>query len=80
LKGTNENIKNSKRIQLYKNKGDISNFNTTILLQDIWVQQVVRSLYILTTVQTYLSIIYYICEGMEVSRSQKQYPSWAGEY
>jgi len=29
-KGTNENIKNSKRIQLYKNKGDISNFNTTI--------------------------------------------------
>ena len=30
MKGTNENIKNSKRIQLYKNKGDISNFNTTI--------------------------------------------------
>ena len=29
-KGTNENLKNSKRIQLYKNKGDISNFNTTI--------------------------------------------------
>ena len=29
-KGTNENIKNSKRIQLYKNKGDISNFNTTV--------------------------------------------------
>ena len=30
MKGTNENLKNSKRIQLYKNKGDISNFNTTI--------------------------------------------------
>ena len=29
MKGTNENLKNSKRIQLYKNKGDISNFNTT---------------------------------------------------
>ncbi len=29
-KGTNENLKDSKRIQLYKNKGDISNFNTTI--------------------------------------------------
>ena len=30
MKGTNENLKDSKRIQLYKNKGDISNFNTTI--------------------------------------------------
>ena len=29
MKGTNENISKTKRIQLYKNKGNISNFNTT---------------------------------------------------